>query len=172
MIDFDNIKVIGDITRYQARTRPDHIAQIFEGCETTYGELDKRACQVAQGLIAEGMKKDGRIAFMGKGSDHYFEMLNGAFKAGPVVVGVRWRLAGPEVEYIFNDSHSEIVFVSEDFYDIVGAALPNCPKIRKVIALDGGHAEWESFTEWRDKFEATDPHIEMGPDDDIIQLYT
>ncbi|MEP0067791.1 long-chain-fatty-acid--CoA ligase [Pyruvatibacter sp.] len=172
MIDFDNIKVIGDITRYQARTRPDHIAQIFEGRETTYGELDKRASQVGQGLIAEGMNKDGRIAFMGKGSDHYFEMLNGAFKAGSVVVGVNWRLAGPEVEYIFNDSHSEIVFVSEDFYDIVSAALPNCPKVRKVIALDGGHPEWESFTEWRDKFEATDPHVEMGPEDDIIQLYT
>ena len=172
MIDFDNIKVIGDITRHQARTRPDHIAQIFEGRETTYGDLDKRACQVAQGLIAEGMKKDGRIAFMGKGSDHYFEMLNGAFKAGAVVVGVNWRLAGPEVEYILNDSHSEIVFVSEDFYGTVAAVLDKCPQVRKVIALDGGHADWESFTEWRDRFEATDPHIEMGPDDDIIQLYT
>ena len=67
MIDFDNIKVFGDITRFQARTRPDHIAQIFEGRETTYGELDKRACQVAQGLIAEGMKKDGRIHGQGLG---------------------------------------------------------------------------------------------------------
>ena len=65
-----------------------------------------------------------------------------------------------------------MVFVSEDFYDTVGAVLDKCPKVRKVIALDGGHPEWPSFTEWRDSFEATDPHVEMGPDDDIIQLYT
>ena len=172
MIDFDNISVVADITRHQARTRPDHIAQIFEGRETSYGELDRRACQVAQGLIAEGIKKDARIAFMGKGSDHYFEMLNGAFKAGAVVVGVNWRLAGPEVEYILNDSHSEIVFVSADFYETVAAVLNKCPTVRKVIALDGGHDTWPSFESWRDSFEPNDPHTQMEPHDDIIQLYT
>lgn len=172
MIDFDSIKVVGDITRHQARTRPDHVAQIFEGRETTYGELDERACRVAQGLIAEGMKKDARIAFMGKGSDHYFELLNGAFKAGAVVVGVNWRLAGPEVEYILTDSHSQMVFVSKDFYATVEAVLDKCPQVHKVIALDGGHPTWPSFEEWRDSFEAKDPHVEMGAEDDIIQLYT
>lgn len=172
MIDFDSVKVVADITRFQARQQPDHVAQIFEGRETTYGELDQRACQVAQGLLAEGVKKDTRIAFMGKGSDYYFEMLNGAFKVGGVVVGVNWRLAGPEVEYILNDSQSEIVFVSADFYDTVAAVLDKCPKVRKVIALDGGHDSFPDFVTWRDGFDATDPHVEMGPHDDIIQLYT
>lgn len=172
MIDFDAIKGVADITRHQARVRPDHVAQIFEGRETTYGELDRRSSQVAQGLIAEGIRKGARIAFMGKGSDHYFEMLHGAFKAGAVVVGVNWRLAGPEVEYILNDSESEIVFVSKEFYPVIEAVRDKCPKVRKVIALDGGHPSWPSYEEWRDQFPAEDPHVETGPDDDVIQLYT
>ena len=172
MIDFDAIKVVADITRHQARTRPDHIAQVFEGRQTTYGDLDARACQVAQGLLADGVGKDTRIAFMGKGSDHYFEMLNGAFKVGAVVVGVNWRLAGPEVEFILNDSQSEIVFVSRDFYPVIEQVLDKCPSVRKVIALEGGHPSWPDFTQWRDRFPAEDPQVEVGPHDDIIQLYT
>ncbi len=172
MIDFDNIKVVADITRHQARTRGDHIAQVFEGRKTTYAELDQHANRVAQGLIAEGVKKNARIAFMGKGSDHYFEMLNGAFKAGAVVVGVNWRLAGPEVEFILNDSQSEIVFVSEDFYPVIEQVLDKCPTVRKVIALNGGHKSWPDYVEWRDSFEAKDPNVAMHADDDIIQLYT
>ncbi len=68
MYDAERVKCVADITRAQAATRPDAVAQVFEGRETTYGELDRRASQVAQALIADGCKPDARIGFMGKGS--------------------------------------------------------------------------------------------------------
>jgi len=172
MIDFDAIKTVADITRAQAKARPQDVAHVFEGRETSYAELDTRANQVAQGLIADGCKPDARIGFMGKGSDLYFEMLYGAFKAKAVVVGVNWRLAPPEVTYVLNDSKTEILFVSEDFYPIIEQVKKDCPSLRKVIALDGGHGAWPSFTEWRDSFEAKDPQLPVDDNDDVIQLYT
>lgn len=172
MIDFGAIKNVADISRAQAKARPDEIAHIFEGKETSFKELDARASKVAQGLIAEGCKPDARIGFMGKSSDVYFEMLHGAFKAKAVVVGVNWRLAPPEVTYVLNDSKTEILFVSDDFYPVVEKVLKDCPSVRKVIALDGGHPEWEAFADWRDRFENKDPMLPIAPDDDVIQLYT
>ena len=52
MFDAERVKCVADITRAQAATQPDAVAQVFEGRETTYGELDKRASQVAQARIA------------------------------------------------------------------------------------------------------------------------
>ncbi len=172
MFDAERVKCVADITRAQAAARPDAIAQVFEGRETSYGELDRRASQVAQALIADGCKPDARIGFMGKGSDRYFEMLHGAFKAKAVVVGINWRLAPPEVAYVLNDSGTEILFVGAEFYDIAEKVLAECPTVRKVIALDGGRNDWTSFDDWRDAAKAEDPMLPAAPDDDVIQLYT
>lgn len=172
MFDSEHIKSVADISRHQASVIPDQVAQVFEGRSTTYGEMNTRANRVAQGLIAEGLKPDARIGFIGKGSDRYFEMLHGAFKAKAVVVGVNWRLAPPEVAYVLNDAKTEVLFVGAEFYDVVEQVLTQCPSVKRVIALDGGRNDWSGFDDWRDSFPATDPHLDYAIDDDIIQLYT
>ncbi|HEX7776207.1 MAG TPA: long-chain-fatty-acid--CoA ligase [Parvibaculum sp.] len=172
MFDREQIKSVADITRHRARIAPDDIAQVFEGRETTYGELDARANKVAQGLIAEGLAPGSRIGFLGKGSDRYYEMLYGAVKANAVVVGVNWRLAAPEVAYVLNDARAEMLFVGAEFYDLAAQVLAQCPGVKRVIAFDGGRNDWTAFDDWRDGFENVDPMLPHAPDDDVIQLYT
>ncbi|PKQ04596.1 MAG: acyl-CoA synthetase [Alphaproteobacteria bacterium HGW-Alphaproteobacteria-12] len=172
MFDAEHVKSAADITRMRAAVQGDAIAQVFEGRETSYGELDRRASQVAQALIADGCKPDTRIGFIGKSSDRYFEMLYGALKSKVVVVGVNWRLAPPEIAYVLNDSKTEILFVGAEFYDTVAKMLADCPTVRKVVALDGGRNDWVSFDDWRDGAKAEDPMLPSAPDDDVIQLYT
>jgi acyl-CoA synthetase (AMP-forming)/AMP-acid ligase II len=172
MFDQEQIKSVADISSYQARVAPDQVAQVFEGRETTYGELNKRANQVAQGLIAEGLNPGARIGFIGKGSDRYFEMLHGAFKSNVVVVGVNWRLAPPEIAYVLNDAKTEMLFVGAEFYDVVAQVITQCPSVRRVIALDGGRNDWTAFDDWRDSFKPIDPKLPHKLDDDVIQLYT
>lgn len=172
MFDREQIRFAADITRTQARTAPGDVAQVFEGSATTYGELDARSNRCAQGFLAEGCKPGARVGFIGKNSDRYFEMLHGAFKAKAVVVGVNWRLAPPEIAYVLNDAKTELLFVGAEFYDTVMQVLAECPSIRRVVALDGGRADWISFDEWRDSFPAVDPKLPHHADDDVIQLYT
>ena len=45
MIPLQEISRVADITRYQARLEGDRVAQFFEGRETSYLELDRRANQ-------------------------------------------------------------------------------------------------------------------------------
>ena len=56
MLSDPDIKVVADITRVHARKRPDKVAIVFEGRETTYAELDRRASRVANGLIDARVK--------------------------------------------------------------------------------------------------------------------
>ena len=46
------------------------------------------AGMVAAALLAEGLIKGDRIAYVGKNSDHYFELLFGAAKAGVVLAPI------------------------------------------------------------------------------------
>ena len=116
MFKLDEIRGLADVPRLQARSRGTSIAQIFEERRTTFSEFDQRTSQVAQGLIAGGVKPQDRIGFLGKNSDRYFELLFGAAKAEAVLVGVNWRLAPPEIEYILNDASCGTVFVGAEYY--------------------------------------------------------
>ncbi|MGH8595385.1 MAG: AMP-binding protein, partial [Gammaproteobacteria bacterium] len=116
MFEFDALQSVADVPRLHGRTRPALIAQIFEDRTTTYGEFDRRTNQVAQGLLALGLRPGTRIGFLGKNSDYFFELLFGAAKARVVLAGVNWRLAPPEMIYILNDSRCQALFVSTEYY--------------------------------------------------------
>jgi acyl-CoA synthetase (AMP-forming)/AMP-acid ligase II len=172
MFDFTRLKSVADISRVQAQDRPDAVALDFNDRITTFRELDERASRVAQGLIALGQRPGARIGYLGKNADRYCEVLLGAFKARCVVVGVNWRLAPPEIAYVLNDSGCDVLFVGKDYCDIVEKIALETPGLKTVIAIDGGHADFESFDGWRDAHPANDPMLSIAPDDDVIQLYT
>ncbi|MBV9695174.1 MAG: long-chain-fatty-acid--CoA ligase [Alphaproteobacteria bacterium] len=172
MFDFSRLKSVADISRVHAAERPDAVALDFRDRTTSFGELDKRASQVAQGLIGLGQRSGARVGYLGKNTDRYFEVLLGAFKARAVIVGVNWRLAPPEIAYVLNDARCEVLFVGREFYAAIESIRAECPNLKTVIAMDGEHASWPAYESWRDAQQARDPMLPIAPDDDVIQLYT
>lgn len=166
------IQTLADITRYHAGARPDKAALFFEGRETTFHELDRRASQIANGLVAEGVASQGRVAILDKNSDLFFEIFFGAGKANAVLVPVNWRLAPPEIAYIVNDSQSELLFVGPEFFPAIEAVAGELTTVRKIFTLDDSHPEWEDFAAWRDRQSAEDPRVPAGADDVAVQMYT
>ena len=172
MYDFTGLKVLADIPRQQAKKRGNSTAMFFQGRETTYAALDTHTSQVANGLIALGQKPGARIGYMGMNSDIFFEVLLGSFKANNVLVGINWRLAPPEVVYVLNDAGCEVVFVGAEFVPMIEGVKKECPKLKHIVAVDGGHASWPAYADWRDAQNTKDPHLKIKADDDAIQLYT
>ena len=87
----------------------------FEGRQTSFAEFDIKTNRVANALNALGVKPGERIAYLGKNSDIYFELLLGAMKANVVMAPVNWRLAGPEVAFIVEDCKAPVLFVGPEF---------------------------------------------------------
>jgi acyl-CoA synthetase (AMP-forming)/AMP-acid ligase II len=141
---------LADVIRVQAQTRGDSIALVFEGRETSYRSLDRNANRVANGLIALGVKPNERIAYLGKNSDLFIELLIGAVKAKVVTAPVNWRLAGPEIAFIVDDAKAQVLFVGPEFVDLVRSLKPQMPGVRIVMTMEGGAPEWQDFTAWRD----------------------
>jgi len=172
MIALDQLHCVADISRYQTKINGHRIAQIFEGRETTYTELDRMASQVANGLIKSGCAPGARIGYLGKNSDYFFEIMSGSSKANVVIAGVNWRLAPPEIEYILNNASIDILFVGAEFYAVIEQLIPKIGSIRQFIAVDGGHSDWPDYCTWRDTQDTTDPMLPIALEDDVIQLYT
>jgi long-chain acyl-CoA synthetase len=166
------LRDLPELSRYHAAVRPERVAVKFEGRETTYGQLDRRASRVANGLLAVSSTTQARVAVLDKGSDQFFELLFGAAKAREVLVPVNWRLAPAEIAYIVNDAEAEMLFVGEEYIDTVAQLLPELRTVQQVVALAGGHSEWEGYTAWRDRQASADPRLETPGDDVALLHYT
>ncbi len=172
MIDTKAMPNLADIPRYQAEVRGSEIAMWFEGRETSYQELNERANQVANGMISAGVEPGNRVAFLGKNMDVYYEILFGANKVRAALAAMNNRLAAPELQFVLSDSQSVILFVAEDYYDIVESILADCPNVKTIIAIDGNHNDWVDYNEWCSRQIQADPNLELQGDDDVLQLYT
>src|SRR5689334_3254135 len=162
----DTIEILADISRWLGERSPNVTALSHGDRHITYGELDRYASQVANGLIAAGVKPGGRIAVLDKNSDRFFQLLLGAAKAGVVLVPVNARLAPPEIAFAVNDSEAELFFVNEGFLPSISLVRGELSKVRNIIVLETG------YESWRDSHCAADPKVPLRPDLVCLQLYT
>jgi len=173
MSDFQEPANLADMLRARAKTRGDAIAFEFEGRQTSFAELDIKANRVANGLKALGVRPRERIAYLGKNSDIYFELLLGAMKANVVMAPVNWRLAAPEIAFIVEDCKAPVLFVGPEFVEQIRNIQSQLPSVRTFIATEGGGAAgWQDYAAWRDAQSSDDPKVDIDRQDIAIQLYT
>src|ERR1700694_1273885 len=139
-----------DMLHLRAKTRGNAIAFEFEGRQTSFTELDIKTNRVANALRANGVKPRERIAYLGKNSDIYFELLLGAMKANVVMTPVNWRRAGPEITFIIGDCKAPVLFVGPEFVEPISNIKSQLPGVRTFIATEGGAPGWQDFATWRD----------------------
>ena len=117
-----------------------------------------------------GIRPGDRIAYLGKNSALYFELLFGAIAANVVLAPVNWRLAPPEMASLLQDAEAKVLFVGRGFAAI--AASLDLPALDRFMAMDEADFDWMQFEEWRDAQSADDPGVPAAPEDTVLQLYT
>lgn len=170
VIDFSAMPVLGAVTSYFAQRQPDKDALVFEGRRTGWSQLDKNANRIAHALQAAGLKPGTRIGFVGKGSDHFFELMFGVAKAGMVLVPIQWRLALPEIVQIASDSEISMLFVAPDqFANLceLGKLVPE----GRLVAMESGSV-LPVLTDWYGGHPDSQVETEVMADDVALQLYT
>src|ERR1700742_414520 len=126
------VRTAGDITSYQAVARPEAVAFEFEGRVTNYRTLDEHANRVANALLASGVGPGSHIAYLGKNSDLYFELLLGCAKAGVILVPINWRLTASEISFILADVPVRTRVVDAKFAAVAGL-LPRVEPLLRVM---------------------------------------
>jgi len=172
MSDLKETANLAEMVRARAKTRGDAVAYEFEGRQTSFAQFDVLTNRVANALKATGVRPRERIAYLGKNSDSYFELLLGAIKANVVMAPVNWRLAGPEIAFIVEDCKAPVLFAGPEFIELVDRIRPQLPSVRTFVATEGGAPGWLNYAAWRDAQSGEDPKVEIDRKDIAIQLYT
>ncbi|MFI9243774.1 long-chain-fatty-acid--CoA ligase [Streptomyces sp. NPDC053086] len=128
--------------RFHADHRPDTPAVLCEGRSLTYGQLHRESGRTAHAIRAAGLTEGDRVAYLGKESEHYYEILLGCAKSGTVLVPVNWRLTAPEVSHILQDSGTRLLFLEQEFAPVV-ERMPTAPP-ETVVPLGPDFAEWKA----------------------------
>ncbi|BET45178.1 long-chain-fatty-acid--CoA ligase [Streptomyces tendae] len=165
-------KTITARSALHARQRPDVAALVAEGREVTYGELHKESNRTANALLRAGLARGTRVAYLGKESEYYYELVIACAKAQTVLVPVNWRLIRAEVDHILRDSRAEILFVEREFLHVVERVRSELPFLREIVQMDEPEQRAAGFLAWKAGAPETDPGLEADPEDPIAQMYT
>lgn len=156
---------------YWAEVSPDHPALRWETGQLTYGELEARADQVAQGLLAAGVRAGDRVAYLDRNGPEQVELYFGAVKIAAVPTPVNYRLSPSEIAYILADSEAAVVAVGAD---LLAGLEPVEDRLggREVLVIGGPGGARPAYSEWRDAFPPDDPDLPIDPGDTAYQLYS
>jgi long-chain acyl-CoA synthetase len=152
---------------------PDKPAILFRDLPTSYRDFDRRANQVANGLIALGVQPSDRVALQIPNLPLYMEAFYGILKAGASVVPLNALYKAGEVEYILRDSGARAILSFGPLVQVALAAAATAPELRHVVAASP--QDVPGTLPWRTSFgEAAEalPVVTVSPDNIAVISYT
>jgi amino acid adenylation domain-containing protein len=115
----------------QAVRTPDRVALVFEQQKLTYGELNRRANQLAHHLTGLGIGPDVLVGLYLQRSIEMVVGMLGILKAGGAYVPIDPSYPSARIALVIEDSHLGFILTTEQ----IRTALPASPA--RIISLDG-----------------------------------
>ena len=171
MWHYADIKVLPDIVRHGARVNPDKTALIDGSRRMTFRELDAATSKVANALARDGVKPGSVVAFVGKNSIPFFEIMFGASKAACTVLPLNWRLVAAELAPIIDDAAPALMFVEKDFMPLISKALEASASSCRVVTFDLAAAD-DGVMAWSGDAPPIDPGTPIEPRSIALLMYT
>src|ERR1043166_6146427 len=121
-----------------AAATPDKPAYIMakSGEVVTFGELEKRANQIAHLFRSLGLKRGDHIAIMLENHPRYLQISWAAQRAGLYYTPVSWRLQTEEVAYIVDNCGAGVFITSVAVKDAVRPLVGKTPNVKRYFMLD------------------------------------
>ncbi|HET7466988.1 MAG TPA: AMP-binding protein [Candidatus Dormibacteraeota bacterium] len=163
-----------DILAGHAASKPDKPSVIFRGKVTDFATMNRRANRAANMFLSLGCRLHDRVSVMSFNSEAGFEIAHGLRKAGLVATPINYRLRGPEVAYVLNDSGARVVLAGPDHVDVVESARPEVRGPISYVAIGDRRPDgWLAFEELMQKASDVAPEdTGAGPGLGPSMIYT
>jgi fatty-acyl-CoA synthase len=162
---------LGDLLLRAAEDHHGDPALVFPDDEWSYGDLARRACEIARGLIGLGLQRGEHVGLLIPNSFDCLAAIFGVALAHGVIVPLNTRYRARELSHVISSGDVAVVITSEasrdhvDLYRVLSEALPgltdspdpltlaiqDAPRLRSVVMIDGegfpgtvGAAEFEA----------------------------
>jgi acyl-CoA synthetase (AMP-forming)/AMP-acid ligase II len=165
---------LGQNLKVNAKKFPATVALKDSKRAFTYPEVNRRVNKLAHSLLSLGLEKGDKVAVLLENSIEIVEVYLATAKTGLVIVPINFRLVGPEVEYIVNNSDARALVVHDEFTPCVDGIKRNLADIKPesyiVVGEErDGYREYETFIQGAPESE---PQVQVEPGDTWILIYT
>ena len=167
---------LADGLRINAWRYPDKVAVVFEDRRVTYAELNARANQLAHGILGLGLERQAKCSIIMYNNIEFLEIYHGLARAAMISVPVNFRLVPAELEYVINNSDSEVLFVGVELFEKI--CLENIPKVKKerIIVIGPKHETPSGIVNYEDFLAGNPTHepdnVQQKEDDIFYFGYT
>jgi crotonobetaine/carnitine-CoA ligase len=178
-MDLIGNRTLRDLLEEKVALCPDRELLVFEdrdgGIERyTYREFDTRVNQLANGLLAEGMKREEKVVVHLPNSPAFLLTWFALAKIGAVMVPTNTANTAAEMEYVLNFSDATTIVTEPPFMGMFDQALPRCPGIRRIFLARAREVPAEARS-WDDLWQgqpATLPPIALDNEATAEILFT
>ena len=166
---------LGDLLQLVAAANPDRLAVVGGGHRLTFAEFDRRTNQVGRALLALGCEPESKVAVYAWNRVEWPELFFGSFKARVVPINVNYRYVAHELEYLFDNSDSEVVFFERGFAPVIDEVRARLTKVRHWVVMEDGS---DQPTPWAQEYDelvgaqSDEPFDNGRSGDDLYFLYT
>ena len=102
---------------------------------TNYGEVGRRARQLANALRSLGVTPGDRIASFGWNTHRHLELYYAVPSMGAILHTLNLRLSPADLEYIINHAEDRIIFIDEDLLPLLERLAGKMPTVKQVVVM-------------------------------------
>jgi crotonobetaine/carnitine-CoA ligase len=176
--------LVDDITlrhhlEIRAKTDEKEIFCYFEDAKITFGDLEKRVNQLANGLLRLGLRPGDRVAVMLPNHPDYIYTMYALAKLGAVFVPVNVALKGDSLDLLLELSDPRAIIADPMYLDSLREILPRHRSIEILVWRgDGGeggppvHGQGTIDALCRSSSNEPPPVPGPGPDDCLLLCFT
>lgn len=163
-----------ELIRRSAQNAPQNNAVICGERKISWLAFDLRVNQIANALIATGIKKGDRVAILASTSIEYVEIFMGTLRAGACIVPLSTMSSVGALQKMIEDSGSKVLFSSSSTLPLVEGFLSSlsCIIPDGKISLDFEGDDWVNYEDWLSSALQQDPEIDVDYEDLFNIIYS
>jgi crotonobetaine/carnitine-CoA ligase len=136
-----------DLVESRAERERDRPLIWFDGVESSWAEVQRRAAGAAAALAAQGVKHGDRIAIMARNSPDHLILLLALGRLGAIMVPVNPEFGAEETRFVLDHADVGGVLASAETIGTVRAAVAEMNPKPWLVSLDGADAETPAFAD-------------------------
>ncbi len=163
--------LFNDFIRLNGKWYPDKPAIIDENGALSWGELNRRSSQVANGLLEMGIGRGQGVAILMSNCSEYVEVMYGILKAGAIIVPLNLAVNEEGLIRMIEDSGAKAVFYTPDQYRRFEGREFSAGRPAELVLGESGVSA-EEFQSWRDQQSDIEPAVEIAEEDPCNIIYS
>lgn len=145
---------LGDIVRVNLDENARGSVLAYGAEEWDWTAFDARIRKCVTGIRSDRLQRGQRIAVLARNHPVHLETLFAASNMGLVCTWLDWRLDRAHVVRALNESEARILFVSDEFLEVVEDSMLEISSVVSTITVGGAEDEYEEWLETHETHEA------------------